>query len=484
VQLDLFASNSHEEKQKIKVDISIPNNELTNNEVTNNIQTPFDSAQGDIAVLNDQLTNTKITNNEVTNNTTFIRTSLIIVPNSLVYNWYNEAMKFTPDLKVLVHTGIGRSKSAQVFARYDLVISTYGTARVDVDVFKAFKFNYIILDESQAIKNPQSLSSRAVRQLKSSNRLVLTGTPIENSVQELWSQLSFINSGMFGSLASFTERFVLPIEKGKDLQKLNQLKAIIKPFVLRRTKDQVAQDLPEKTEQVIYCPMSEEQQEAYETVKSYYRNEIIKSIRELGLPRSQFTLLQGLTKLRQIANHPKLSNETYEHGSGKFNEIMYRAETAQAEGHKVLMFSQFVKQLHIFSKYFDEKGIKYAYLDGSLSSEERQRIVSAFQQNEGISFFLISLKAGGVGLNLTSADYVFMIDPWWNPAVERQAVDRAHRIGQKKSVFIYKFITKDTVEEKILALQEKKKNLADSLITTEESFIKNIDVDEIMDILT
>ncbi|NDC31842.1 MAG: DEAD/DEAH box helicase, partial [Bacteroidetes bacterium] len=479
VQLDLFASNSHEEKQKIKVDISIPNNE-----VTNNIQTPFDSAQGDIAVLNDQLTNTKITNNEVTNNTTFIRASLIIVPNSLVYNWYNEAMKFTPDLKVLVHTGIGRSKSAQVFARYDLIISTYGTARVDVDVFKAFKFNYIILDESQAIKNPQSLSSRAVRQLKSSNRLVLTGTPIENSVQELWSQLSFINSGMFGSLASFTERFVLPIEKGKDLQKLNQLKAIIKPFVLRRTKDQVAQDLPEKTEQVIYCPMSEEQQEAYETVKSYYRNEIIKSISELGLPRSQFTLLQGLTKLRQIANHPKLSNETYEHGSGKFNEIMYRAETAQAEGHKVLMFSQFVKQLHIFSKYFDEKGIKYAYLDGSLSSEERQRIVSAFQQNEGISFFLISLKAGGVGLNLTSADYVFMIDPWWNPAVERQAVDRAHRIGQKKSVFIYKFITKDTVEEKILALQEKKKNLADSLITTEESFIKNIDVDEIMDILT
>ncbi len=483
VQLDLFASTAHTEKQKTtesaNATISITNNEIANNAITNIEPIPFDSAQGDISVLNNA-----ITNNEVPNNTTFIRTSLIIVPNSLVYNWYTEAMKFTPDLKVLIHTGIGRSKSAQVFARYDLIISTYGTARVDVDVFKALKFNYIILDESQAIKNPQSLSSRAVRQLKSASKLVLTGTPIENSVQELWSQLSFINSGMFGSLASFTERFVLPIEKGKDLQKLNQLKAIIKPFVLRRTKDQVAQDLPEKTEQVIYCPMSEEQHEAYETVKSYYRNEIIKSIRELGLPRSQFTLLQGLTKLRQIANHPKLSNETYEHGSGKFNEIMYRAETAQAEGHKVLMFSQFVKQLHIFSKYFDEKGIKYAYLDGSLSSEERQRIVNDFQQNEGISFFLISLKAGGVGLNLTSADYVFMIDPWWNPAVERQAVDRAHRIGQQKSVFIYKFITKDTVEEKILALQEKKKNLADSLITTEESFIKNIDVDEIMDILT
>lgn len=461
VQFDLFASSSIKPFDSSKGDFSVLNNKITNHTITNNV----------------------VTNNDITNNTTFIRTSLIIVPNSLVYNWYTEAMKFTPNLKVLIHTGIGRSKSAQVFARYDLIISTYGTARVDVDIFKTFKFNYIILDESQAIKNPKSLSSRAVRLLKSSNRLVLTGTPIENSVQELWSQLSFINPGMFGNLTSFTERFVLPIEKGKDLQKLNQLKAIIKPIVLRRTKDQVAQDLPEKTEQVIYCPMSEEQQESYETVKSYYRNEIIKSIRELGLPRSQFTLLQGLTKLRQIANHPKLSNETYEHGSGKFNEIMYRAETAQAEGHKVLMFSQFVKQLHIFSKYFDEKDIKYAYLDGSLSSEERQKVVDNFQQNEGISFFLISLKAGGVGLNLTSADYVFMIDPWWNPAVERQAVDRAHRIGQQKSVFIYKFITKDTVEEKILALQEKKKNLADSLITTEESFIKNIDVDEIMDIL-
>ncbi len=415
--------------------------------------------------------------------TTSIHTSLIIVPNSLVYNWYTEALKFTPNLKVLIHTGNARNKSVKSFVNYDLIISTYGTARVDADMLKEYKFNYIILDESQAIKNPQSLSSRVVKQLKSLHRLVLTGTPIENSVQELWSQLSFINSGMFGSLASFTEKFVLPIEKGKDINKLNQLKAIIKPFVLRRTKDQVAQDLPAKSEQIIYCQMSEQQHEAYETVKSYYRNEIIKSIQEIGLPRTQFTLLQGLTKLRQIANHPKLSNDLYEHGSGKFNEIIYRAETAQAEGHKVLMFSQFVKQLQIFSKYFDDNGIKYAYLDGSLSSEERQKVVNDFQQNEGISFFLISLKAGGVGLNLTSADYVFMIDPWWNPAVERQAVDRAHRIGQQKAVFIYKFITKDTVEEKILALQQKKQSLADSLITTEESFIKNIKVDEILDIL-
>ena len=230
--------------------------------------------------------------------------------------------------------------------------------------------------------------------------------------------------------------------------------------------------------------MTDEQAEAYETVKSHYRNEILKSIRELGLPRSQFTLLQGLTKLRQIANHPKLSNAEYKNGSGKFDEVIGLANTAKAEGHKVLLFSQFVKQLALYETYLKENKINYSYLDGSLSSDERQKAVTAFQNDKEIPFFLISLKAGGLGLNLTSADYVFLIDPWWNPAVERQAVDRTHRIGQTKSVFIYKFITKDTVEEKILAMQEKKKHLAESIITNEESFIKTIDIEEIMEILS
>jgi SNF2 family DNA or RNA helicase len=417
-------------------------------------------------------------------NQNFIRTSLIIVPNSLVFNWQNEAKKFTPNLKVLIYTGTQRIKNTKYFNNYDLIITTYGTARVDIDILKQNKFNYIILDESQSIKNAGSQSSKAVRLLRSNYKLVLTGTPIENGVQELWSQLSFVNPGLLGNLKSFNERFVTPIEKGKDEFKMQQLKAIIKPFVLRRTKDQVAKDLPEKTEQIIYCQMTDEQAEAYETTKSYYRNEILKSVSEIGVSRSHFTLLKGLTRLRQIANHPILANKEYEFGSGKFDEVIARANTAKAEGHKVLMFSQFVKQLDIYRNNFNINKHPYSYLDGSMTNLERQNAVTNFQTKEDLPFFLISLKAGGLGLNLTNADYVFLIDPWWNPAIERQAVDRTHRIGQTKSVFIYKFITKDTVEEKIIALQNKKKLLADNIITTEESFIKTIDMNEIIDLLS
>lgn len=417
-------------------------------------------------------------------NQNFIRTSLIIVPNSLVFNWQNEAKKFTPNLKVLIYTGTQRIKNTKYFNNYDLIITTYGTARVDIDILKQHKFNYIILDESQSIKNAGSQSSKAVRLLRSNYKLVLTGTPIENGVQELWSQLSFVNPGLLGNLNSFNERFVTPIEKGKDEFKMQQLKAIIKPFVLRRTKDQVAKDLPEKTEQIIYCQMTDEQSEAYETTKSYYRNEILKSVSEIGVSRSHFTLLKGLTRLRQIANHPVLANKDYEFGSGKFDEVIARANTAKAEGHKVLMFSQFVKQLDIYRNNFDINKHPYSYLDGSMTNLERQNAVTNFQTKKDLPFFLISLKAGGLGLNLTNADYVFLIDPWWNPAIERQAVDRTHRIGQTKSVFIYKFITKDTVEEKIIALQNKKKLLADNIITTEESFIKTIDMNEIIDLLS
>lgn len=415
---------------------------------------------------------------------TFNRTSLIIVPNSLVYNWYHETHKFTPKLKVHIYTGINREKNVQLFQRYDLIITTYGTVRVDVDILKEFNFNYIILDESQSIKNPNSLSSKAVKQLKASHRLVLTGTPIENSVQELWSQLSFINPGLVGSLAAFNERFVVPIEKGKDANRMAQLKAIIKPFVLRRTKDQVAKELPPKIEQVKYCNMTDEQAEEYEKVKSFYRNEIIKSISEVGISKSQLILLQGLTKLRQVANHPKLINPDYMGQAGKFDEIIAMSETAAQEKHKVLLFSQFVKQLDIYRNHFDAAGFNYCYLDGSTPTEQRQKQVSIFQERDDIQFFLISLKAGGVGLNLTAADYVFITDPWWNPAVEQQAVDRTHRIGQTKTVFNYKVITKDSVEEKILALQANKRELAGNIITTEESFIKTFDIDAILDILS
>ncbi len=415
---------------------------------------------------------------------TYIKTSLIVVPNSLVYNWYNEARKFTPELKILIYTGSNREKNSALFQLYDLVISTYGTVRVDIELLKTFKFNYIILDESQSIKNPNSLSSRATKLLVASNRLVLTGTPIENTVSELWSQLSFINPGLLGSIQSFNERFVAPIERAKDNNKMLQLKAIIKPFVLRRTKDQVATELPPKIEQIVYNNMTEQQAEAYETVKSYYRNEIIKSISEIGFNRSQLTILQGLTKLRQIANHPIMVNPEYDGQSGKFDELIARAETAKQEGHKVLIFSQFVKQLDIYKKHFDKQNWNYCYLDGSMPIEQRQEEVKRFQMDSKINYFLISLKAGGVGLNLTQADYVFIIDPWWNPAVEQQAIDRSHRIGQTKTVFTYKFITKDTVEEKILAMQQKKKELAENIITNEESFIKNIDVESIIELLS
>jgi len=416
-------------------------------------------------------------------NATYIRTSLIVVPNSLVFNWCKEAQKFTPGLKILIYTGINREKNSRKFNNYDLIISTYGTVRVDIDVLKEFKFNFIILDESQSIKNANSQSAKAVKQLKSSHKLILTGTPVENSIQELWSQMSFINPGLLGSLSYFIERFITPIEKLKDQQKLNQLKAITRPFILRRTKDQVAKELPSKTEQIIYCEMTSQQKEAYDTVKSHYRNEILKSIQEFGLPKSQFTLLQGLTKLRQIANHPVLANKEYEGESGKFEEVIAMAQTAKAEGHKVLIFSQFVSQLDIYRRHFDNENSQYCYLDGKMSSAARQKAVEDFQEKD-FPYFLISLKAGGFGLNLTNADYVFLIDPWWNPAVERQAVDRTHRIGQDKNVFIYKFISKDSVEEKIIQLQEKKKALADSLITAEESFIKTFDADEIAEILS
>lgn len=413
---------------------------------------------------------------------TFIRTSLIVVPNSLVFNWYNEARKFTPGIRVLIYSGINRAKNAKQFAKYDLVISTYGTVRVDIEIFREFRFNYAILDESQAIKNAGSQVSKAVKMLNASRRLVLTGTPIENSVQELWSQLSFVNPGLLGGLSAFNERFVLPIEKQKDVLKMQQLKAIINPFILRRTKDQVATDLPEKMEQIVYCDLSEEQSEAYEKVKSHFRNEIIKSIRDLGWNRSQFTVLQGLTKLRQLANHPLLVNPDFTGESGKFNEVTAMAQTALAENHKVLFFSQFVSHLAIYREWFTQQGIPFCYLDGAMNNEARQQQVNRFQEGK-TPFFLISLKAGGFGLNLTSADYVFMLDPWWNPAVERQAIDRAHRIGQTQNVFIYKFITRDTVEEKILALQEKKKLLADNIIETDASVIKEIDADEILELL-
>ncbi len=408
--------------------------------------------------------------------------TLLIIPTSLIYNWELEAKKFTPNLKVLVHTGQQRRKgNLNHFDHQDLIITSYGIVRADVEILQKYYFHYIILDESQAIKNPTSNVSQAVRLLRSQHKLILTGTPLENSTLDLWAQMSFINDGILGTQTFFKQEFLIPIEKKQDESKLHKLGKIIKPFILRRLKSQVAKDLPEKIENVQYCQMTPLQEAYYEKIKAQYRNEILRQIEEQGIAKSQLLVLQGLTKLRQIANHPLMIDEHYTGDSGKLETILYKLESLLSEGHKVLVFSQFVKHLTIFKDIFTEKKWQYAYLDGG--THARQQEVEKFQTQENIKIFLISLKAGGVGLNLTSADYVFLLDPWWNPAVEAQAVDRAHRIGQKNTVFTYKFISQNTVEEKILALQQHKKLLANELISTEDSFVKTLTKEDILSLL-
>jgi SNF2 family DNA or RNA helicase len=408
-------------------------------------------------------------------------TTLLVMPTSLIYNWEMEASKFTPDLRILNYTGTLRNKDISRFEKYDLILTSYGITRLDIELLQQFYFNYIILDESQVIKNPTSNISKAVRELKSRHKLVLTGTPIENTTLDLWSQISFINPGILGPQTYFRNEYQNPIEKKNDESRSRKLHSVIKPFILRRHKSQVATELPEKVENVQYSTMTPEQEKRYEEVKSVYREKIVNLIETEGLGNSRFMILEGLTKLRQLANHPRMIEQGYQGDSGKHEDITHMLENALAEGHKVLVFSQFVKHLDIVRQYLKTKKIDFAYLDGS--STDRKEQVDRFNKDENLKIFLISIKAGGLGLNLTEADYVFILDPWWNPAVEAQAVDRAHRIGQKKKVFTYKFITRNTVEEKILMLQQRKLRLTTELITTEESFMKQLSKDDIMQML-
>lgn len=410
-----------------------------------------------------------------------VNANLLIMPTSLIYNWMNEAAKFTPNLRIFIYTGTTRVKDAKQFENYDLILTSYGITRLDIDILSDYYFNFIILDESQAIKNPDSNIAKAVKKLKSRRRLVLTGTPVENSTMDLWSQMSFVNPGLLGNKKFFKDEFVVPIEKKQDETKSQKLATLIKPFILRRHKSQVATELPDKIEKIHYATMTTMQEDKYEEVKSFYRDKILEHIEQNGIRKSQMVLLQGLTQLRQIANHPKMVDKDYKGDSGKMEDVTHMLSSIISKGHKVLIFSQFVKHLSLMKDYMERSRIKYAYLDGSTKDREKQ--VRLFQDNDNIPVFLISLKAGGLGLNLTAADYVFLLDPWWNPAIEQQAVDRAHRIGQKQQVFTYKFITKNTVEEKILALQERKVNLARDLISTEENFMKNLSQEDIQSIL-
>lgn len=407
--------------------------------------------------------------------------SLLVMPTSLVYNWQKEAKKFTPKLRVFNYTGVNRTKDIGQFQGYDLVITSYGIIRRDLDILTKYNFHYIILDESQAIKNPTSNISKAVRELNARYRLILTGTPIENSTMDLWSQMSFINPGLLGHQSFFRKQFQIPIEKQNSEDKSNKLYSLIKPFIMRRHKSQVAKDLPAKVENIHYSSMTTLQAEMYEETKNMYRNEILSHIESHGMGKSQMILLQGLTKLRLIANHPKMADPEYVGDSGKLDDMMHMLSNTLSEGHKILIFSQFVKHLTIVKELIEVRGLDYCYLDGS--TRNRQAQVERFQEDDSVKIFLISMKAGGLGLNLTEADYVFLLDPWWNPAVEAQAIDRAHRIGQKKKVFTYKFITKNTVEEKILELQSRKLKLAKDLITTDNSFVKSLSKEDIGDLL-
>ena len=409
---------------------------------------------------------------------------LVIVPTSLVFNWRNEIKKFTPSLSTYIHYGSTRNKTKKNFLSImnekDIILTTYGILRNDLVLFTLEEFEYIVLDEAHMIKNPQSINARTVSALRGKNKLAISGTPIQNNLMELWSIFNFLSPGYLGSYGSFKESFMIPIEVEKDKRAASNLTKLINPFLLRRNKSIIAKELPSKTEVVLKSDFLAEEEEIYNTWKDYYSSEITKSIKSKGLNKSRMKILQGIIKLRQLSLHPKMVDPKYTGSSGKFDLLMMKVEEIISEGHKVLIFSSFVKMLDIIKEHLEKKGIKYSYLYGK--SRNREQIVKEFQECEGARPFLISIKAGGLGINLTSADYVFIVDPWWNPAVEMQAMDRAHRIGQKKPVFVYKMIAKGSIEEKILDLQKSKKKLVEDIITTEKSLVKTIDANTIKEI--
>lgn len=408
--------------------------------------------------------------------------NLIITPTSVVFNWLNEIAKFTPALRVLNQTGVDRERVSVNYEDYHIVLTSYGTLRRDIVFLKDVSFNYVILDESQNIKNPVSQTARAAKLLKARHRLALTGTPVENNTIELWSLFAFLNPGLLGNLNYFKSAFAKPIEKEQDAPTADLLKKTIFPFMLRRTKEKVALDLPPKVENILYSGMTMEHEKVYNKWRDYYRALILKQIADAGIDQSRMNVLGGLMKLRQIACHPILVEETFPGKVGKYEALLENLEEIMAEGHKVLVFSQFVKMLTIFRKYLDSARIPYAYLDGK--TRDRKACVERFQTDTSCKIFLISLKAGGTGLNLTAADYVIHYDPWWNPAVEAQATDRSHRIGQDKHVFVYKMITKGTVEEKIMQLQECKKELVSKLVTTDAGLFKQLTVTDIEELFS
>ena len=401
--------------------------------------------------------------------------ALVVCPTTLMYNWENEIKKFTPSLTYHIHHGGQRTRNKELFDAYNIVITTYGTLRSDIKLFSEQEFDYVVLDESQAIKNPQSKVTKAAGLLKSKHKLCMSGTPLQNNTFDVYAQINFLNPGMLGSVENFRNDFATPIDKFGEQEQKEHLRKLLFPFILRRTKEQVAKDLPEKTETVLYCEMEEAQRRIYDAYRNEYRSKILGTIDDVGIAKSQLTILQGLMKLRQICDSPAILKEepALPNDSIKLDELI-RELTENIGNHKALVFSQFLGMLALIKARLEEMNIPFVYFDGSTAAPDREKAVQNFQNNEATRVFLISLKAGGVGLNLTAADYVYIVDPWWNPAVEQQAIDRTHRIGQTNNIFAYRMICKDTIEDKILQLQERKRALAKDLITDDTGFVKTL----------
>ncbi|MEM9545229.1 MAG: DEAD/DEAH box helicase [Bacteroidota bacterium] len=406
-------------------------------------------------------------------------TNLIVLPKSLLFNWEDEIKKFCPSITYLIYHGNKRKLDLRHFEKYDVILSTYGTVTNDIEEIMQHHFSYCVLDESQAIKNPTSKRYKAMRLIKSDNKIVMTGTPIENQTFDLYAQFNFINPGFFGSSTQFKMHFAEPIDVYGNQAVSLELRKLVKPFLLRRTKEQVAKDLPPKTESIIHVEMTTKQRVIYDAFVQRYKDYVSQKINENGIQRSKMFVIEALLKLRQICNSPALLNEEqdYPNESVKIDVLLERLAEI-IPNHKVLVISQFTSMLALIKEKVEAAQIPYSYLDGS--TRDRKQVVDNFNENEEYRIFLLSLKAGGVGLNLASADYVFLVDPWWNPAAETQAIDRAHRIGQENHVFAYRMICKDSIEEKIQILQQKKRKMAKDIIHVEESFMKSLTQDDIM----
>jgi superfamily II DNA or RNA helicase len=395
--------------------------------------------------------------------------SLVVVPRSLLFNWRQEATRFTPEMRVLVHEGRERTRDVASFADYDLVLVTYGTLRRDAPLLAETEFDYVILDEAQAIKNSTTETAKASRLLRARHRLAMSGTPVENRIADLWSLFEFLNPGMLGAARVF--RTLGTNEDGESGRTL--IARAVRPFILRRTKEEVAPELPEKLEQTIYVELEPKERKRYDELRDHYRAALLGRVDREGIAKSKIQILEALLRLRQAACHSGLLDEKRaSESSSKFDLLIPQLTEILAEGHKALVFSQFTSLLALLKPQLDREQVVYEYLDGQ--TRDREERVTRFQTDPACGVFLISLKAGGLGLNLTAADYVFLLDPWWNPAVEAQAIDRTHRIGQTRRVFASRLIARDTVEEKVLELQQSKRDLADAIIGGDSSLIARI----------